>query len=66
MPSIEPFKEFVTITKLTPKAIAENILKTYGRQFDFKQARAKIEKEDSVKVVSQKYIELYKKLIWKK
>lgn len=66
MPSIEPFKEFVTITDLTPKAIAENVLKAYGKQFDFKQARAKIEKDYSVKVVSQKYVELYKELLSEK
>lgn len=66
MPSIELFKEFITITKITPKAIAENILKAYKKQFDFKQARAKIDKEYSVRAVSQKYIELYKELIWKK
>lgn len=66
IPSIEPFKEFVTITDLTPKAIAENVLKAYGKQFDFKQARAKIEKDYSVKVVSQKYVELYKELLSEK
>lgn len=63
MPSIEPFKEFVTITELTPKAIAENVLKAYKKKTDLKPARAKIEKEYSVKVVSQKYIKLYEKLV---
>ena len=66
MPSIEPFKKFVTITKLTPKAIAENILKAYKKQIDFKQARAKIEKDYSVQAIGASYLKIYKEMLYAK
>jgi len=62
MPSIEPFKEFVTITELTPEAIAKNILKAYKKKTDLTPAREKIIKKESVKIVAKKYIQLYKEL----
>lgn len=65
MPSIEPFKEFITLTGINPQSIANNILKSIDKEVDFKLAREKIKKGYSTKIVAERYIRLYKALIKK-
>ena len=65
MPSIEPFRDFVTITDTNPKSIAKSILETRNKNVDFVSARRKIEMEYSTQVVGEKYVRLYKKILRK-
>ena len=64
IPSIESFPE-ITIVNTTAKSIADGILKTLDKSVDFKLVRKKIEKDYSIKVVSEKYVKLYKELTLK-
>lgn len=66
MPSIEPFREFITLTDTNPQSIADNILKAVDKKVNFKLVRKIIERDYSVKTTSEKYIKVYKELILNK
>lgn len=64
IPSVNPFPEVIKV-ETTAESISKGILRVIDKSINFKLVREKIEEEYSVKVVSQKYVELYKKLILK-